>query len=503
MVDLGLMPTAYMGVDHALVESHRPAGEKCNIFPSMPLTLFDTMSRAQRKLQPLDGTTFRFYACGPTVYGPAHIGNFRTFVLQDLFRRVLELGGTLTKHVRNLTDLDDKTIRASQEQGQTLTDFTRHWTQLFHADCAALHCLPPHLEPSAVAHIPQQVRMIGELLASGHAYPSPDGSVFFKISAFPDYGRLSRVNERELKTSASVADDEYEKDTLADFALWKARKPEDGPNYWPAPWGEGRPGWHLECSAMIREYFGDTFDLHSGGVDLVFPHHENEIAQSECCAASGSHGFAAHWFHITHLLVDGKKMSKSLGNLYTLADLSTKGYSAEEVRYVLTAAHYRTQLNFTFDSLDGARQALTKLARAERALAVRAGYQAVPGYGDCSGLDPGPFAAAWTALNNDLNTAEALGHVFATLKSLKPETITPQEALLAWQGFHLILAAFGISLPQEKAEEAPEAVRLLAEARWAARSGKNWSESDRLRGELEALGWAMKDGREDYSLTKK
>lgn len=468
----------------------------------MPLTLFDTMSRAVRELTPLDGKTYRFYACGPTVYGPAHIGNFRTFVLQDLFRRILELGGLPTKHVRNLTDVDDKTIRVSQEQGQTLTDFTGHWTTLFHADCAALHCLPPHVEPSAVEHIPHQVRMIEQLMAGGHAYAAADGSVYFKIASYPDYGRLSRVKERELKQGASVADDEYEKDTLGDFALWKARKPEDGPNYWPAPWGEGRPGWHLECSAMIREYLGDTFDLHSGGVDLVFPHHENEIAQSECCG--GGHGFAAHWFHITHLLVDGKKMSKSLGNLYTLADLAAQGYTPEEIRYVLTAAHYRAQLNFTFDSLDGARSALTKLARAERALAARAGQDTItPSYETLIGQDPGPFAGAWTALNNDLNTAEALGHVFTALKSLKPEALEPAEALAAWQGLHLILAAFGIVLSQEKADEVPEPVRQVAEARWAARTAKNWAEADRLRGELDALGWTMKDGREDYSLTKK
>ncbi len=466
----------------------------------MPLSLFDTLSRAPRELAPLDGKTYRFYACGPTVYGPAHIGNFRTFVLQDLFRRVLELGGTSTKHVRNLTDLDDKTIRVSQEQGRSLAEFTEHWTRLFHADCTALHCLPPHIEPSAVAHIPHQVRMIEELIAKGHAYAAPDGSVYFKITSFPDYGRLSRVKERELKPGASVSDDEYEKDTLGDFALWKARKPEDGPNFWPAPWGEGRPGWHLECSAMIREYLGDTFDLHSGGVDLVFPHHENEIAQSECCAASGHHGFAAHWFHITHLLVDGKKMSKSLGNLYTLADLAAKGYSPEEVRYVLTAAHYRAQLNFTFDSLDGARQALAKIARAERALAERGGQEDPPAYPALIGRDPGPFAAAWTALHQDLNTAEALGHLFTALKSLKPDTLTPPQALAAWQGLHLLLAAFGIALPSAAAPSVPEPIRALAEARWAARSAKNWTESDRLRGEIEALGWAMKDGRENYTL---
>ncbi|MDB6135574.1 MAG: cyss: cysteine--trna ligase [Verrucomicrobiales bacterium] len=479
----------------------------------MPLTLFDTMSRAARELTPIDGQTLRFYCCGPTVYGPAHIGNFRTFVLQDLFRRVVELGGVPTRHVRNLTDVDDKTIRVSQEQGQTLTDFTRHWTRQFHADCAALHCLPPHVEPGAVDHIPQQVTMIQELMAKGHAYAAADGSVYFKVASYPEYGRLSRLNERELKLGTSVADDEYEKDTLADFALWKARKPEDGSNWWPAPWGEGRPGWHLECSAMIREYLGDTFDLHSGGVDLVFPHHENEIAQSECCTEN--HGFAAHWFHITHLLVDAKKMSKSLGNLYTLADLVARGFTPEEVRYVLTAAHYSGQLNFTFDSLEAARQVLLRLARAERSLAARAFPDKnsgalptqveipPPAYESLIRQDPGPFAAAWKALNHDLNTAEALGHVFTTLKSLKPEILNPEEALSAWRGLHLILTAFGITFPEEKVEEIPVEIRTLAEARWAARTAKNWAESDRLRRELDSLGWSMKDGREDYTLSRK
>jgi cysteinyl-tRNA synthetase len=288
----------------------------------MGLSLFDTMTRVPVELVPMDGREFRFYCCGPTVYGPAHIGNFRTFVLQDVFRRVLELGGLKVKHVRNLTDVDDKTIRVSQEVGKSLTEFTAGWTEKFHADCRALHCLEPHVEPGAVDHIPQQIAMIATLERDGHAYKAADGSVYFRVASFPEYGRLSRLKERELRMGTSVADDEYERDTLADFALWKARKAEDGVNFWESPWGEGRPGWHLECSAMIREYLGDTIDLHSGGVDLVFPHHENEIAQSECCTG---HEFCRHWFHVTHLLVDGAKMSKSLGNLYTLDELWRRG----------------------------------------------------------------------------------------------------------------------------------------------------------------------------------
>ena len=467
----------------------------------MPLALFDTLTRQKATLAPIDGKAFRFYCCGPTVYGPAHIGNFRTFVLQDIFRRVLELGGTTTRHVRNITDVDDKTIRDSLKAGQSLRDFTNHWLGTFHADCRALNCLPPHVEPGAVDHIPQQIAMIATLMERGHAYKAADGSVYFRVSSFPQYGRLSRLKERELRMGTSVSDDEYERDTLADFALWKARKPEDGENFWPSPWGEGRPGWHLECSAMTREYLGDTFDLHSGGVDLVFPHHENEIAQSECCSG---HEFCRHWFHVTHLLVDHAKMSKSLGNLYTIDDLATKGFSPMEVRYVLAAAHYRAPLNFTLASLEAARPALARLARAEQALATRAGLNA-PAYADLPSHGPGPFAAAWDSLNDDLNTAEALGHIFVTLRSLPADSLSTKDAAAAFLGLHFMLAAFGLILPPTslQQDEIPEEILRLASRRWDARLARDWATSDLLRAELDALGWIMKDGKTSWELTRK
>ncbi len=468
----------------------------------MSLRLHDTMQRQSAALHPTDGQTFRFYCCGPTVYGPAHIGNFRTFILQDILRRVLEVGGLTTLHVRNITDLDDKTIRDSQKAGLTLHAFTTGWTQQFHADCAALQCLPPHIEPGAVAHIPQQVDMIAALIEKGHAYQAPDSSVYFKISSYPNYGRLSRLQERELQSTTAVADDEYEKDTLADFALWKARKPEDGENHWPSPWGPGRPGWHLECSAMTRAYLGDTFDLHSGGVDLIFPHHENEIAQSECCTG---HTFCHHWFHIAHLLVDNAKMSKSLGNLYTLADLQQRGYHPSAVRYVLAASHYRAPLNFTLPSLDAARTSLAKIAKQARTLQDLAGLTHAPSYADLLGTDPGPFASAWAALTDDLNTAEALGQTFITLKALKSATLTADSARAAYHGLHIILAALGLHLPEPEPEttDIPSAVRELAAARWAARTAKDWTQSDLLRAQLDTAGWLMKDGKTDYTLTPK
>ncbi|MEP4079252.1 cysteine--tRNA ligase [Haloferula sp.] len=459
------------------------------------MRLYDTLSRQDRELKPVDGSSYRFYCCGPTVYGPAHIGNFRTFVLQDVFRRAIETGGMRSFHVRNITDVDDKTIRDSQAAGKPLAEFTAHWRDRFHADCEALNCLSPHVEPGAVDHIPQQVSMIERLVAKGNAYVSDDGSVYFKISSFPEYGKLSHLDTRELslgKTQEARGNaDEYDKDSLADFVLWKARRPEDGENFWPSPWGEGRPGWHLECSAMIEEYLGDEFDMHSGGEDLVFPHHENEIAQSRC-ACGGN--FAAHWFHPTHLLVDGGKMSKSLGNLYTIDDLKEKGFSAMEVRYVLIGAHYRKQLNFTLDSLTAAREALSKLGKASRGLAARAGDGHV--LGD-AGF--GPFQSAWDALNDDLNTPGCLGGIFTGLRDCAD--LEGEAAAKALAGLNRILRALGLTLPEEAAAaDVPEDIKALADERWAARSAKDWAKSDSLRDQLAGLGWVVKDSPEGYEL---
>ncbi|MCH7224622.1 cysteine--tRNA ligase [Haloferula sp. A504] len=459
------------------------------------MRLHDTLERGLRDLRPIDGSTLRFYCCGPTVYGPAHIGNFRTFVMQDVFRRTLETGGMRTFHVRNVTDVDDKTIRDSQAAGVPLGEFTAGWLERFHRDCQALNCLPPHVEPGAVEHLPQQIAMIEALVEKGHAYAAEDGSVYFRIESFPEYGSLSHLDTRELslgKTQQSRANaDEYEKDSLADFVLWKARRPEDGPNFWKSPWGEGRPGWHLECSAMIQEYLGSDFDLHSGGVDLVFPHHENEIAQSRC-ACGGN--FARHWFHITHLLVDGGKMSKSVGNLYTLDDLAEKGFTALEVRYVLIGAHYRKPLNFTLESLSGAREALAKLAKGARSLAERAGEGTM-----LDSVEFGPFESAWEALNDDLNTPGALGGIFTGLR--EASKLEGVDAARALAGLNRILRALGIELPEEEAAaDVPAEIRALADERWQARLGKDWARSDEMRDQLAEMGWAVKDSKEGYEL---
>ncbi len=470
------------------------------------LNLYDTQSGATKPVQAEDGKTLRFYCCGPTVYAAAHIGNFRTFVVQDVFRRVVELGGLRTKHVRNITDVDDKTIRNSQAQNCPLADYTAVWTAKFHDDCKALNCLPPHVEPSAVGHIKEQIELVEKLMEKGHAYRSDDGSVYFRISSYSDYGRLAHLDRQELdlgKTANTRADaDEYEKDSVADFVLWKARRPEDGPNYWPSPWGEGRPGWHLECSAMSHKYLGDTFDLHSGGVDLIFPHHENEIAQSRCACGGES---ARHWFHVTHLLVDGAKMSKSLGNMYTLDQLRDMGYSPAALRYVLAGAYYRRPLNFTLSGLKDAASALNKLGRFDKELARACPGTKEPGYRDLIKNRPelGIFAPAWASLEDDLNTPEALGHVFSAIKTVKPAELSPAEAEATRRAFRFITEALGLELPDPDAQiEVPDDIRAIADERWAARQAKDWAKADELRAKLADLGWAMKDGKTEYRLTK-
>ena len=486
----------------------------------MAIRLFDSLTREIRELKRPDGYPpiskehpFGMYCCGPTVYGPVHIGNFRTFIVQDVLRRLLELefGPDKVKHVRNITDVDDRTIEQARKEKRPLADITKKWTDRFHADCQALNLLPmdpPHVEPKATEHIVEQVEMIDELLAKGLAYVASDGSVYFKIAAFPGYGALSRVKERELKATITAADDDH-KDDASDFALWKAYKPEeDGDVKWPGPRGaaEGRPGWHIECSAMSKKYLGETLDLHGGGEDLLFPHHENEIAQSEGCTG---HLFSHHWFHTKHLLVDGKKMSKSLGNLYTLDDLIAKDFSPMEVRYALLAGHPRHQLDFTLESLRAARGALQRLngicshlalqtfgihdsalqAHAYEFLSIR------PNVSDRFSV----FQTAWNALATDLDFPAALAAIFETgnryFSLVTPKFFAAGEAVEHLTGLRKILFALGFVQSR-----IPSIVAALAEKRWAARKAKDFRTADALRKELAAAGWAMLDGKDGYKL---
>ncbi len=477
------------------------------------LRLFDSMSRSLKPVQPRDGHTLRFYCCGPTVYGPAHIGNFRSFLVQDTLRRVLELSGQPTLHVRNITDVDDKTIRQSQAEQKSLQAFTDFWRDRFHADTRALNMLPPHREPGAVAHIPDMIRLIQRLVEYGHAYVSEDGSVYFKVDSFESYGKLSHLDSRELKEGAGerngrpIDADEYQRDSMADFVLWKSRKPEDGDNYWESPWGQGRPGWHIECSTMSMKYLGESFDLHSGGIDLCFPHHENEIAQSE--AASGQ-TFCRHWFHIAHLQVDGHKMSKSEGNLYTLDDLAARGTSPAELRYVLLAGHYRKPLNFTFDSLAGARSALLRLARAEQDLRSAAGDPERPAFNDLCPAAPdqmpdlGRFHPVFEALWNDLNIPEALGNLFRALHGIEKDVnagaLPTEDAWKQWRALHIVLLGLGLDLPAIASDDIPEHIRDMAARRWEAKKDRDFATADQLRDQLAEEGWTVQDARDGYKI---
>lgn len=470
------------------------------------LRIHDTLSNQLQDVTPANGKQLGFYCCGPTVYAAAHIGNFRTFTVQDVFRRVLELNGTRAKHVRNITNVDDKTIRESIAQGQTLNDFTAFWTAKFHKDCEALNLLRPHIEPGAVEHIEEQIDLIQELMNKGHAYQGGDGSIYFKISSFEDYGRLSGVQDREITTNtdAAQADDEYDRDSLADFALWKSAKPEDGDNVWESPWGPGRPGWHLECSAMAMKYLGESFDMHSGGIDLTFPHHENEIAQSEACTGKT---FSRLWFHVVHLMVDGKKMSKSLGNMYTLDDLEAKGFNASEVRYGLIAGHYRKHLNFTLETLEAARPNLQRLAKIHARLQETSGNHRIPNYGQLCKRDNRPdtlgiFGPSFASLLDNLNVPKALGELYGAVGKLEKQAdISMEDAADHLIHLQVILEAIGLILPSVEVEEAPADVIALADQRLQARADKDWAASDSLRDQIAERGWTVKDAKDGYELT--
>ena len=375
----------------------------------MGLKLFNTLSRSVQEFVPLDpaGKTVGLYCCGPTVYDFAHIGNWRTFVFGDLVRRYLDFKGYAVTQVMNITDVDDKIIKRVRDNGTPLAEFTGKFEAAFFDDLKTLNCRKPHQTPRATEHMAAIISLIEKLLARGLAYQTPDGSVYFSIEKYRGagarYGQLVKLNFDEMRVGERVRSDEYEKEAVADFALWKARVPEDGPVFWPSPWGEGRPGWHIECSAMSMALLGPSFDLHLGGEDLMFPHHEDEIAQSEGAGVQpAGRPFVKYWLHGAHLLVEGKKMSKSLGNFFTLRDLLAKGFTGREIRYLLLTAHYRETFNFTLEGLQGARASLTRIDECLTKLRELAGNAKAAG--DSPLL--GEFSAA---LDDDLNISGRLG----------------------------------------------------------------------------------------------
>jgi cysteinyl-tRNA synthetase len=459
----------------------------------MGLNLFNTLSRSVQEFTPLAAPTVGMYCCGPTVYDFAHIGNWRTFVFADLVRRTLEFKKFQVTHVMNITDVEDKIIRNVREKRTTLREFTGKYERAFFEDLKTLNCLEPHHKPRATEFIPEIISLIEQLLARGFAYKAPDGSVYFSIEKYRGagccYGKLLKLNFDELRTGERVKSDEYAKESIADFALWKARVADDGEVFWHSPFGEGRPGWHIECSAMSMKILGPGFDLHLGGEDLVFPHHEDEIAQSE--GATGK-PFVKHWMHGAHLLVEGKKMSKSLGNFFTLRDLLAKGFSGREIRYLLLTAHYRETFNFTMDGLQGAKSALSRIDECMSKLKEIAGID----YNATANPDEALIAKVGTAMDQDLNVSGAWGAIFEWIrelnKSFASSQLQPTQAASALATWRVVgEGLFGLSMPCEI--EIPADVTALFEERQAARKARDFQKSDDIRAELQAKGWGIED----------
>src|SRR4026209_2411679 len=375
----------------------------------MALPFFNTFSREIEEFEPRDlgGRPIRMHTCGPTVYSRAHIGNFRAYIFEDLLQRHLELRGYKVHRVMNITDVDDKTIRGAREARVPLTKFTEQFKNAFFQDAETLRIKRANEFPAATdqRYIVRMIEMIGELIARGLAYQADDKSVYFRINKFPDYGKLAHFDLTQLQSTGRVKHDEYDKEHIGDFALWKAWDEADGDVKWDSPWGPGRPGWHIECSAMSMTLLGDQIDIHCGGVDNIFPHHEAEIAQSE--GVTGKK-FFRYWMHCAHLLVDNQKMSKSLGNFYTLRDVTAKGYSGREVRYALLRVHYRAQLNFTFEGMEESRQAVTRIDEWLERLRETSASQKARG-------TPGPTDDFQRALDDDLNISGALGVLFESI----------------------------------------------------------------------------------------
>jgi cysteinyl-tRNA synthetase len=455
------------------------------------LRLRDTLSGEVRPLEPLEPGHVRIYTCGPTVYGPAHIGNFRSFLFADLLVRYLRYRGLRVTWVMNLTDIDDKIIRGAIAAGESIEDLANRWIARFLADVDALRMTPPDVLPRATRHIEDIVRLIATLEAKGHAYRTEDGSIFFRIDSWPTYGRLARLDPEQLRVGERVEADEYGKDDVRDFALWKGPKP--GEPSWETDLGPGRPGWHIECSAMSMRHLGESFDIHTGGVDLVFPHHEDEIAQSE--AATGK-PFVGTWLHCAHLRMGGEKMAKSTGNIARVAELLEAGVSPRALRYVLLAVHYRQGLDYSETALDAAGAAIDRLDTLLTTL---------DGYAEARDDDPtlpallaGARSGFETALDDDLNVSAALAALFDLVRDanrrVAARSISTADARRIRDLLHDLDRVLGI-LPADTDVLEPELVALI-EARAAARTARDWARSDELRDELAALGIAVEDSRD-------
>jgi len=441
----------------------------------MALKIYNSLTRKEEQFEPLNKNNVGLYTCGPTVYNYAHIGNYRAYVFSDMLKRYLKYSGYEVNHIMNITDVDDKTIRESQKEGKSLKDFTEFYTKALFDDRDSLNIIPANTYTKATEYIEEMVKIIETLIDKGYAYKTDDGSVYFDIKKDKEYGKLSHFNLSDLKENADgrLKKDEYEKENAQDFALWKAYDENDGDVFWNTSIGKGRPGWHIECSAMSMSNLGDSFDIHTGGVDLMFPHHENEIAQSEC---STGKSFVKYWMHNEHLMVDGKKMSKSLGNFYTLKDIVEKGINPLAFRYWLYMGHYRTNVNFTIEGVLSAQTALSRL------------YSAYNNLGENTGKINDEYVIKLKeSMDNDLNTSIALSLIWELLKDSQISDKDKKATLLDMD------QVFGFGLDKIKKDIIPSEIENLSKEREQARIDKNWSKSDELRDKIKELGYEIKD----------
>lgn len=458
----------------------------------MPLNLYNTLTRKKEVFKPIKGKSVKMYTCGPTVYDYAHIGNFRAYICSDILKRYLKYSGYKVKHVMNITDVDDKTIKGANSEGISLKDYTRRYEKEFFDDIKALNIDKADVYPRATEHVKGMAGIIKKLLKNGTAYKSQDGSIYYDISKFKGYGELSRTKVKDLKESARVSHDSYEKEQAQDFALWKAYDKEDGDAAWKTEIGNGRPGWHIECSAMSMKYLGEHFDIHAGGIDLVFPHHENEIAQSE--AFSGKK-FVNYWVHNEHLLVNDQKMSKSLGNFYTLRDLLSKNYNPKAIRYLLLSAHYRVQLNFNEEAVkasDNAVQRLQDFMVKLREIKNNAENKNI------YGLIEKTEKNFEKEMDDDLNISAALSHIFDFVKEINTLIMENKVGKKNAGKIIKLMKDFDkvLGILEEKEEKlSPELKKLIGE-REKAREENNYEKADKIRQQLREKGIILEDTKE-------
>ncbi|MFA5764177.1 MAG: cysteine--tRNA ligase [archaeon] len=465
----------------------------------MVLKIFNSLGNELQEFVPLHGKNVGLYTCGPTVYDHAHIGNFRTYVWEDILKRYLIFKGFSVKQVMNLTDIDDKTIKGSIRENTTLDEYTKKYKKSFFEDVKLLNILPAEVYPEATKHIGEMVEIIQKLLDKGIAYKGEDNSIYYSIKKFPNYGKLAGIDVTKLKDGARIKQDEYEKEGIGDFALWKAWDENDGSVFWETKLGKGRPGWHIECSAMSSKYLGETFDLHTGGVDNKFPHHENEIAQSE--GANGKQ-FVKYWMHSEHLLVDGKKMSKSLGNFYTIKDLQTQGFNPLSIRYVLVNSNYRQQLNFSINAVQDAEKTLAGLQRTIQML------QNITKETDdnITELTNEHLENFTNAMDNDLNIPGALKFVFDFAREINKlnddDALGKNAANQALDFLKKINSVLGILTFEEKFFELTDEQQILVDKRNTARANKDFATSDQIRDELKAQGIELVDSKDGTTTAK-